>query len=60
MKVELEVVKISAIGCYKRFMRIKLPNNKQQSFIINKELYKLLKDLGVPTCQKLATKKTNS
>lgn len=52
--MKVEVVKILAIGCYKRFAWIKITDDLLICIHISNFTYKVLRSNGVPTSQKLA------
>lgn len=55
--MNIKVIKILAIGSYKRFMWIELPNGSIKCLRISDDLYYYLKFFGVPTSQSLRGKK---
>lgn len=56
--VKCEVVKITAVGCYKTFITILFDDIVEFTFYTSERgLYDYLKKLGVPTSQSLRKKK---
>ena len=57
--MNIKIIKILAYGSNKRFMWVQMPNDDVHIVRISEKLYTQLRNLGVPTSQKLRWENTN-
>lgn len=51
--MNVNIIKVLAYGCYRRFMWLEAPNGRTICVRIDNELYTWLKTHGVPTSQSM-------